>query len=349
MLGESAKLNNRTLAIFVNLLPFSKNSMKFSFFKKKNKEVYSIGFYNLENLFDTADDHKTLDNDFTPKGLKKWSDKRYNRKLYKLAKTISQLGNKTTARFPVLMGVAEVENENVMQDLIDAEPLRDVNYGFVHYDSPDERGIDTALIYHKDCFEILYSEPITLLIYQENGDRDTTRDILYVKGKLNGELIHVFVNHWPSRRAGSDETSFKRVKAAETIRDYMANIELEEADPNYLVMGDFNDGPESESIKALMHSERLFNPMEKLLTPDRGSANYKRSWMLFDQIMVSHNFLNYEKGTHSFAHANIFDESFLTEFKGKYKGNPYRTYAGRKYIGGYSDHFPVYIQLKYNG
>ncbi len=322
--------------------------MKFSFFKKKNKDVYSIGFYNLENLFDTIDDPETMDDDFTPKGAKKWSNKRYRKKLYKLAKTISELGNESTTNFPVLMGVAEVENANVVQDLIDSEPLGDVNYGFVHYDSPDERGIDTALIYHKDYFEVLYSDPITLLIYEENGVRDTTRDILYVKGKLNGELIHIFVNHWPSRRDGSMETSYKRVKAAETIRTYMTKVELEDAEPNYIVMGDFNDGPESESIKTLMKSERLYNPMEKLLTPDRGSANYKRSWMLFDQIMVSHNFLNYEKGTHSFAHANIFDENFLTEFKGKYKGTPYRTYVGRKYIGGYSDHFPVYIQLKYN-
>lgn len=322
--------------------------MKFSFFKKKKEDVYSIGFYNLENLFDTIDDPNTLDDDFTPKGMKKWSNKRYKKKLYKLAKTISEVGNESTINFPVLMGVAEVENERVMQDLIDAEPLRDVNYGFVHYDSPDERGIDTALIYHKDFFEVLYSEPITLIIIEDNGVRDTTRDILYVKGKLNGELIHVFVNHWPSRRDGSGETNFKRIKAAGTIREYMTKLELEEVSPNYIVMGDFNDGPNSESIKALMQSERLYNPMEKLLTPERGSANYKKSWMLFDQIMVSHNFLNYEKGTHSFAHANIFDESYLTEFKGKYKGTPYRTYAGKKYIGGYSDHFPVYIQLKYN-
>ena len=321
-----------------------------SFLKKKKEPelLYSIGFYNLENLFDTEDNTNTLDDDFTPNGSKKWSTKRYKRKLYKLANTISNLGNESKTNFPVLMGVAEVENEKVMQDLIDAEPLRDVNYDFVHYDSPDERGIDTGLIYHKDHFDVLYSEPITLLIYEESGVRDTTRDILYVKGKLNDELIHVFVNHWPSRRNGSDETSFKRVKAAETITAYMNKIAMEEAEPNYIVMGDFNDGPESESIKTLMASERLYNPMEKLLTPDRGSANYKQSWLMFDQIMVSHNFLNYEKGTHSFAHANIFDEKFLTEFKGKYKGTPYRTYAGRKYIGGYSDHFPVYIQLKYN-
>lgn len=321
-----------------------------TFFKKKKKRelLYSVCFYNLENLFDTENNHDTLDDDFTPKGIKKWSLKRYKRKLYKLAKTISELGNDSTDNFPVLIGVAEVENEKVVQDLIDAEPLRDVNYDFIHYDSPDERGIDTALIYHKDYFEVLHSVPITLMVFEIDGRRDTTRDILYVKGKLNQEVVHLFVNHWPSRRDGHEETSYKRVKAAETILEFMTGIELDEENPNYIIMGDFNDGPSSDSIKTLMQSKKLYNPMEKLLTPDRGSANYKRSWMLFDQIMVSHNFFNYEKGTHSFAHANIFDEGYLTEFKGKYKGTPYRTYAGRKYIGGYSDHFPVYIQLKYN-
>lgn len=325
--------------------------MIFKFFKKKKEadSLYTIAFYNLENLFDTEDDPNTMDDDFTPSGFKKWSMKRYKRKLYKLAKTISEIGNEKTKTSPVLVGVAEVENEGVMQDLIGAEPLHNFNYGYVHYDSPDERGIDTALIYCKDHFEVLYSEPIALVLIEDDGRQDTTRDILYVKGKLNGEEVHVFVNHWPSRRDGGNETSAKRVKAAETVKAFMAKIEVDVASPNYIIMGDFNDGPDDESIKTLMESGQLYNPMEKLITPDRGSATYKREWLLFDQIMVSHNFFNYEKGTHSFAHANIFDKEFLTEFKGKFKGTPYRTYAGRKYIGGYSDHFPVYIHLKYNG
>ncbi len=148
--------------------------------KKKGDSIYTIAFYNLENLFDTEDDPKTLDDDFTPSGFKKWSLKRYKRKLYKLAKTISEIGNEKTKTSPVLVGVAEVENERVMQDLIDAEPLRTTNYGYVHYDSPDERGIDTALIYCKEHFEVLYSEPIALVLFEDNGRQDTTRDILYI-------------------------------------------------------------------------------------------------------------------------------------------------------------------------
>ena len=324
--------------------------MLFSIFKKKPKNnLFTVGFYNLENLFDTKHDAGKLDQDFTPGGFKKWSKKRYKRKVYKLAKTIAEIGDKKSGNPPVLIGVAEVENDGVMRDLIGAEPLKDIDYGFVHYESPDERGIDTALIYHKQFFKVEYSEPITLYVNNLDGQRDTTRDILYVRGKLNGEEVHLFVNHWPSRRDGAVETAYKRIKAAQTIIEYMKKLEATYTNPNYMVLGDFNDDPSSESIQKLVTEQSLYNPMDKLHIPvQRGSASYDKSWSLFDQILVSHSFLNHEKGTHSFAHANIFDEEFLVEFKGKYKGAPYRTYAGRKYIGGYSDHFPVYVQLKFN-
>ncbi len=323
--------------------------MVFSLFKRKKKpNLHTIAFYNLENLFGTIDDPNTLDDDFTPKGFKKWTPKRYKKKVFKLAKTISEIGVDSTERPPVLVGIAEVENEMVVQDLINADPLRNTAYHYVHYDSPDERGIDTGLLYHKEYFEVLFSEPIALMVYNAKGERDTTRDILYVHGKLNGEEVHVFVNHWPSRRTGDIETDYKRVEAAKTIKLKMTQIEEQFVNPNYIIMGDFNDNPDSNSIQLLIKDSNLYNPMEKLRSTERGSANYRRSWSMFDQILVSHNFFNYEKGTHSFAHANIFDDILLTERKGKYKGTPFRTYAGRKYIGGYSDHFPVYIQLKYN-
>jgi predicted extracellular nuclease len=323
--------------------------MPFPFFSRgKKKELYTVAFYNLENLFDTEDDAHTLDDDFTPKGPKKWSYKRYKRKLSKLAKTIVQLGRKHSGLGPVLVGIAEVENRKVIRDLIHTGPMKALPYDYVHFESPDERGIDTALIYHKEHFEQIFSEPIALLIDNEEGERDTTRDILYVHGKLNGEEIHLFVNHWPSRRAGEDLTSHKRVEAANTILSYMSELEKEQENLNYIIMGDFNDGPDAESIARLVESKQLYNPMKKLISPERGSANYKRRWSLFDQIIVSHSFFNYESETHSFAHADIFDEHFLTEWKGKYRGNPFRTYVGRKYKGGFSDHFPVYIQLKRN-
>lgn len=323
--------------------------MFFSLFKKKaHKNHFTIAFYNLENLFDTIDDPDTLDDDFTPKGPKRWTNNRYKKKLFKLAQTISQVGTHKSDNAPILLGIAEVENETVITDLINNNHLKKINYDFVHYDSPDERGIDTGLIYHKDFFDVITSEPLTLHIKNPDGKRDRTRDILYVHGKLNQEEVHVFVNHWPSKRDGEEKTGYKRLQAAELIKSKMAKIETVHNNPNYIIMGDFNDGPKAASIKSLMGTKVLYNPMEKLLSHERGSANYKRKWSLFDQIIISHNFLNYEKGTHSFTEANIFDEHFLTEFDGKYKGNPYRTYVGRKYVGGYSDHFPVFVQLKLN-
>ncbi len=323
--------------------------MFFSYFKKKdNQSLFTIAFYNLENLFDTLDDPKKLDLDYTPNGRLNWTPKRYKSKLNKLGSTIAKIGRKTSGRAPILVGVAEVENKTVLRDLINVDDLKEEDYAYLHYDSPDERGIDNALIYDKRYFEVISSKPLPLMVYNLDGAQDMTRDILYVHGKLNGEEVHVFVNHWPSRRDGGDETEYKRIKASETLIDFMASIEEKYAEPNYIVMGDFNDGPKTASIKKLVETKKLYNPMEKLLTPKRGSANYKFSWMLFDQIIISHSFLNYEKKTHSYHVANIFDEHFLTEFKGKFKGSPYRTYVGKRYMGGYSDHFPVFIQLKFN-
>ncbi|MET1258408.1 endonuclease [Flagellimonas sp. DF-77] len=310
------------------------------------KEKYTVAFYNLENLFDAKDDPYTLDDDFTPSGFKKWNEKKLTKKLGKLAKAISEIGKEEIGSAPTLVGIAEVENNAIIERLLQTEPLNGLPYDYVHFDSPDERGIDTALLYHREHFKVLDKETLPLLVTNEEGVRDYTRDILYVYGELNGEPVHLFVNHWPSRRDGADETEHKRVLAAQTVLERIDRIE--EYAANLMVMGDFNDDPNSKSIKTLMESGLFINPMQQLLSPNSGSANYKGKWNLFDQVLVSHSFLNYEKGTHSFKKAAIFSPRFLQEWKGKYKGNPFRTFVGRKHIGGYSDHFPVYVVLKYN-
>ncbi len=310
------------------------------------RKRFTVAFYNLENYFDTRNDPHKLDDDFTARGFKKWDDKRFMWKTRKLAKAISEIGVEETDAPPVLLGVAEIENARVLDALLASKKLKDINYDYVHFDSPDERGIDTGLIYNKDFFEVLTAETLPLLVENTNGDRDFTRDILYVFGKLNGEKIHFFVNHWPSRRDGSKETEYKRVAAAETVLQKIRALKEEDGEPHIIIMGDFNDDPKSASIRHLMESQLFINPMEKLLSPLSGSANYKGEWNLFDQVLLSHSFLNVEKGTHNFDKAKIFAPKFLKEWKGKYKGNPYRTYVGRKYIGGYSDHFPVYAVLK---
>ncbi|SHI33512.1 Endonuclease/Exonuclease/phosphatase family protein [Arenibacter nanhaiticus] len=321
--------------------------MNFSFFKRKKAiTLHTIAFYNVENLFDPLENEGTLDADFTPKGVKRWTTHRYKRKLQQLAATISEIGLSASGCPPDLVGVAEVENKLVLQELLATGPLKKVPYDFVHYDSADERGIDTALLYNKEIFKVVSSQAIPLVLDGSNGLPESTRDILYVSGKLKGEPMHLFVNHWPSKRDGTLATEYKRIIAANTITGFMRGIQKEYPNANYVVMGDFNDDPSSLSIQTLKRSHSLYNPIEKLQTPTRGSVNYQKSWCLFDQILLSPNFLTDTKGTLTLAGADIFDEGHLKESKGKYKGSPFRTYVGSRYLGGISDHFPVYIQLE---
>lgn len=305
------------------------------------KNLYTVAFYNLENLFDTKNDPKTLDDDFTPGTEMDWSEKRYNTKLKKLGRVISQIGYSETTHPPILLGVAEVENETVLKDLVNSEFLKNKNYGYAHFDSPDERGIDTALLFRKDYFELLHKEAITLLVNNEEGFRDFTRDILYVKGKIQNEIVHILVNHWPSRRDGAEKTSYKRVAAAMKNREFISKINAENPQAKIIVMGDFNDDPSSESSKTLVGTE-FYNPMELLLTKFGGSLNHQHAWNLFDQIVISNNFLQQSENTFQFEEAKIFNPKELKEYSGQFKGNPFRTYAGPHYLGGLSDHFPVY-------
>lgn len=320
----------------------------FSFFKSKSKNsrAYTIAFYNLENLFDTIDDPKTLDDDFTPKGKKKWSLKRYKRKIKKIGSVIAQLGKEKSFHSPAIVGVVEVENEMVLKDLVNSPKLKNEHYGVVHYDSPDERGIDVGLLYKKELFELLHAETFPLYLENDNSKRDYTRDILLVKGKLNGELIYILVNHWPSRRTGNHETSEKRIKAAQLATHIVDKIMDETVNAKIIIMGDFNDDPTSKSIKDYLVNNKFYNPMERLINKGLGSSRFEHTWHLFDQIIFSKNFFNEEQNNHSFKYAEIFDKKFLKVWHGKYKGKPYRTYVGNRYQGGFSDHFPVYVFLE---
>jgi exonuclease III len=308
------------------------------------ENLFSIAFYNTENLFDYKDDAHTLDNDYTPSGRKKWGHYRYQHKVNKIAKVISKIGTTDCMFPPVLVGLAEVETKQVALDIIHSEVLRYLNYDCVHYDSPDERGIDVALLYHKDFFELISSEAIPVQVFETNGVKDDTRDILYVQGNLYGELTHVFVNHWPSRRKGIDKTHFKRIALANILNYRIDQILAEDPDAKIIIMGDFNDDPTSESIAKHLVSNLIKNPMEKLLTPKEGTLIHNGVWHLFDQILYSSTF-DKEQGN-QFKKAAIFNEDFLTDWTGRNKGEPLRTYIGKFYRGGFSDHFPVYAVFK---
>lgn len=312
---------------------------------EEKKITHTIAFYNLENLFDIYNDATKHDNDFLPGSEKRWTKKRYDRKIYKLGQVISKIGFEESEKPPAIVGLAEVENKNVIQDLINSKDLENYNYDFVHYDSQDERGIDVALIYDKTFFSVEKSKTYSVYLEDEIGDQDYTRDILYVSGFLHSEKLHCIVNHWPSRREGELLSNPKRIKAAEKVIEIINNIKQDDPNAKILVMGDFNDNPSNDSMKLLSQKAELYNPMETMLSYSRGSLNHNFKWNLFDQILFSTNLFETQKDKLKFDEANIFDEKFLTQYKGKFKGQPFRTFAGKKYKGGYSDHFPVYVQL----
>ncbi|SDR70529.1 Endonuclease/Exonuclease/phosphatase family protein [Formosa sp. Hel1_31_208] len=307
--------------------------------------IYTIAFYNLENLFDIYNDVTKYDDDFLPRAQKRWTKKRYDQKIYKLGQVISKIGFDVTQKPPAIVGLAEVENKNVLRDLIESNDLKPYDYDFVHYNSQDERGIDVALIYDKTVFKLESSKTFSIYLEDEIGDQDYTRDILLVSGILHSEKVYCIVNHWPSRREGEQESRHKRLKAAHKVIDIIDQIKQEDLGAKILVMGDFNDNPSNDSIKFLTQQGQLYNPMETLLSYTRGTLNHNFQWNLFDQILFTTNFFETKNNSLKFDDANIYDEKFLTQYKGKFKGQPFRTFVGKKYKGGYSDHFPVYLQL----
>jgi hypothetical protein len=313
--------------------------------KNDLNSIYSIAFYNLENLFDTIDDPNTADDDFTPKGRKQWNEKRYKRKLKKLGSVISQIGLEESGIPPVVVGLAEIENLNVLTDLLNTKGLTEHDYGIVHYDSQDERGIDVALLYQKEHFELLGSQTFPLIFIDEDGEKDFSRDILLVKGNLKGELTYFVVNHWSSRREGKEETEPKRIKGALLARQAIEKAYAESPEANILILGDFNDNPTDISVKKHLVKDDFYNPFESIYDKGKGTSTYDDDWYLFDQIILSKNFFNKDNKL-VYRQAEIYEEHFLKSWKGKRKGDPFRTYIGKWHQGGFSDHFPVYITLR---
>lgn len=319
----------------------------FTYFKseEKNKNAYTVAFYNLENLFDTIDNPKTHDDDFTPKGKLKWHQKRYKKKIKKISRVLDVLGTDKSHYPPAIIGVAEVENKTVLNDLIYSKRLREHHYDYVHFDSPDDRGIDVGLLYNKQLFEYLSSEVFPLFITDDEGERDFTRDVLRVTGNLNGERVHILVNHWPSRRKGTEASEYKRMEASILNRRIIDGIKSDDPNAKIIVMGDFNDNPMNKSIQNLLQDD-FINPMQVLIDKGEGTLKHDDDWYLFDQIIFSKNFLEENENGHRFKYAEVYDEEFLKVFRGKNKGKPFRTFIGRWYQGGYSDHFPVVTYLE---
>ena len=322
--------------------------------QEKQYQVVSVGFYNLENLYDTLNDPYRNDEEFLPTGAKNYTGRVYLEKLDRLAEVISKIGTEKTPDGPALLCVSEVENRSVLQDLAKHPLLASRNYRICHYDSPDLRGVDVGLLYNPKYFVPIKSRPLNVPLVSASGYPIKTRDILWVEGYLMGEKVHVFVNHWPSRRGGEEASSHLRQKAASVCKHTLDSILVAEPNAKGFVMGDLNDDPMSPSVKKVLNATgdpakvtegRMFNPFEPFYKKGIGTLAWQDSWNLFDQIIFTPAWVATPPQGWFFYKAEVFNRPFLTQKTGNFKGYPLRTYVGNEYQSGYSDHFPVIVYL----
>lgn len=325
----------------------------FSFAQKQDYKVAVIAFYNLENFYDTVDNPNVDDQEFLPTGPKNYNSATYWNKVDHLATVISQIGTEFTPDGPALLGVAEIENDTVLNDLVHNDRIKNRNYHFVHYDSRDLRGVDVGLLYNPKYFTVLDSRKLYVKL-DEDGEVIYTRDVLWVKGIFDGDTINVFVNHWPSRRGGEERSAPRRAAAAKVDKDFIDSIQAVTPAAKIVVMGDLNDDPVSPSVKKVLGAKGkmedvqeggLYNPWVNMYKNGYGTLAYQDAWGLFDQIMISYSWLDKSQQGYFYSKASIFNKEFLVENIGKYKGYPMRTWDGNLYRGGYSDHFPTYIVM----
>lgn len=321
-----------------------------SYSQKEYNPIYPIAFYNVENLFDTEKDSRIDDKDFTPGGRYNWTRDKYRKKLNNLAYVIHQLGTEARPEGVALLGIAEVENRKVMEDLIDTGELKNRRYGIVHYDSPDGRGIDVGLIYDKRVFKVSSHKIYPFTLPGSRAPR--TRDILVVSGYLDGEPLSILVNHWPSRRGEDSERL--RERAGRICKHICDSIYTRNHRTGIIVMGDMNDDPKDRSTRLSLGAKQyakdvqrggLYNPMWNIHNSGIGSLKYRGEWNLFDQIIISESLLKKGRSKLNFERAEVFNKDFLFQKSGNYQGYPLRTFSGSTFLNGYSDHFPTLIYL----
>jgi len=323
----------------------------FPAFTQEEVDNFSLLFYNVENFFDIQDDSLTLDDEFTPRGERHWSYKRFTNKLSNTSKVIlSAAGWKA----PSVVALVEIENRYVLEQLRNNTPLRTLPYKIIHKESPDSRGIDVALLYNSEEFYPLKYEYYPFK--KDDGQILNTREILYVTGLLGvKDTLHIFVNHWPSRYSGFMETKELRNSAARFLRGKVDQVLIANANAKIVIVGDFNDGPENESIDKYLYAQEIQNHVysDQLYNlsagwkQGTGTLKYQGEWFTFDQIIVSGSLLNSKQGLSvSSGDAFICNLPFLLEDDKTYGGmKPFRTYNGLKYTGGFSDHLPVLLKL----
>ena len=323
---------------------------------QKKYDIKTIAFYNLENLFDTENDTLINDEASPIMEIKENRTEVYQKKLNNMAKVISEIGEDETKNSPVILGVAEIENRKVLEDLIATDYLKSKNYSIIHYDSPDLRGIDVGFLYQPNFFRPTHHQTFELKLWESDGMRIYTRDQLLVSGYLGDELIHIIVNHWPSRRGGEEKSRSTREKAAYLNTQIIEQIKLTDPNPKVIIMGDLNDDPINSSLKNILKTKAkkskvkdgdIYNPMEDMFRRGQNTLVYRDNLNLFDQIMFTSPLLTTKKdfSTYKMYKANIYNPKYLTTQTGKYKGYPFRSFGYSGFTDGYSDHYPVYIYL----
>ena len=322
---------------------------------QRRYSVYGIGFYNLENLFDTCHDAGKNDYEYLPDGTNKWTGLKYSHKLKNMAKVLSEMG---TDWLPgvgcAAIGVSEVENAKCLTDLCNQAPLKARNFKFVHIEGPDQRGVDCALVYNPSLFKVKSQELVPYIYKLPNDAQRATRGFLVVKGVLGGENVAIVVCHLPSRGA----ESYYREEGGRQVKEVKERLQKEDPDIKILIMGDMNDDPQDKSMAVALGAKRkikdvpkngLYNPWWDVLASGTGTLQYDGKWNLFDQIILSQNLLHQEGaddyGTLKLRRHQIFRRDYLFQKDGRYKGNTLRTHAGGVWLDGYSDHLPTVVYL----
>ncbi len=344
------RLIRQCVFVVVILITFNLSAQNTKKFK-----IHTIAFYNAENLFDTINDPNKFDEYSPIMELKSKRSFVYKKKIEHTAKVISDIGFKTTNNTPAIIGLAEIENKSVLEDLVNSNDLVKKDYGIVHFNSPDSRGIDVALLYQKKLFTPIHISNHELKIYDNiTKKRIYTRDQLLVSGTLEKEMIHVIVNHWPSRRGGEARSQSKRIAAARLNRRIVDSLQSINPYAKIFIMGDLNDNPTNTSVKRVLKTIKekenvpfkgIYNPMESFFKKGIGSNAFRDSWSLFDQIMITKPLLSKKYDSFRFYKAGIFNAKYLVTPKGRFKGYPYRSFANGKFTNGFSDHFPVYMYV----
>ena len=330
---------------------------------------YVIGFYNLENLFDTYNDPVKNDEEFLPEGKNKWTEAKYQTKLKNMAKVIKAMKEENGV-WHALLGVSEIENRLVLEDLVWDEQIREANYQIIHYDGPDRRGVDVALLYDPKVFTFIESESIPFtfegssidfVMTKEQQDYFKTRDILMVHGTIDGEHFAIYVAHLPSRAGGKKGGNQLRDRGGEIMYEHAMQMQKKYPGIKIVCMGDMNDNPTDPSMAEYLHGREFkdevtdadfFSPFTSMLKAGFGSLAYQGVWSIYDLLLVNNALANPVEGTFGLRqlhkkgyYGRVYNPKFLTNQSGQYKGTPFRTFSNGAFIGGYSDHYPTYIVI----